>query len=124
MSHVVKIETQIRDVNAVRKACQRLRLDAPVHDTFELYNSSEIGWGVQLNDWKYPVVCKVESGEVAYDNYEGRWGDPNRLNEFFQRYAVEKAAIEARRQGFSSTEQLLEDGSIKLTIATSEGGYE
>ncbi|WP_238381213.1 DUF1257 domain-containing protein [Mariniblastus fucicola] len=119
----MKIETQIRDINAVRHACRRLRLEPPNHGTFELYNSTETGWGVRFRDWKYPVVCKVESGEVAYDNYEGRWGDPNRLGEFFQSYAVEKAAIEARLQGYSSTEQLLEDGSIKLIIETGEGGY-
>ena len=116
MSHVVKIETQIRDVNAIRQSCVHMRLEPPVHGTFELYNSTETGWAVSLRNWKFPVVCKVESGEVAYDNYSGRWGDQNRLNEFFQRYAAEKAAIEARRQGYSATEQQLEDGSIKVTI--------
>ena len=66
-------------------------------------------------------MCKVESGEVAYDCYSGKWGATNRLKEFFQRYAAEKAAIEARRQGHSSTEQMLEDGSIKVTIQTGGG---
>lgn len=116
MSHVVKIETQIRDVNAVRQACSRLQLEPPIHETFELYNSTETGWGVRLTDWKYPVVCKVETGEIAYDNYGGRWGNAQRLDEFMQRYAVEKALVESRRQGYSATETLLEDGSIRVTI--------
>ena len=116
MSHVVKIETQIRDINAIRQSCVHLRLEAPVHGTFELYNSTETGWAVNLRDWKYPVICKIETGEVAYDNYENRWGDQERLDELIQRYAVEKTKIEARRKGHSVTEQKLEDGSVKLTV--------
>ena len=116
MSHVVQIKTEIRDITAVRQACNRLQLEPPVHSTYELYNSTEMGWGVRLRDWKYPVVCKIETGEIAYDNYGGRWGAPLRLDEFVQRYAVEKSRIEARREGYTSSEQTLADGSIKLTI--------
>ena len=32
--------------------------------------------------------------------------------------AVEKSKLEARMQGFASSEQMLEDGSIKVTINT------
>ena len=102
----------------MRQACVRLELQPPIHGDHQLYNSVETGWAVQLHGWRYPVVCKTDVGKVAYDNYEGKWGEQNRLNEFFQRYAVEKATIEARRQGFSATEQRLEDGSIKVTINT------
>ena len=116
MSHVVKIETQVRDVNAIRQSCIRLQLEPPVHGSFELYNSTEIGWAVNLRGWKYPVVCKVETGEIAMDNYKGRWGEPSRLDELIQQYAVEKTKIEARRQGHSVIEQKLEDGSVKLTV--------
>ena len=116
MSHVVKIDTQIRDVNAVRQACSRLQLEPPVHQTFELYNSTETGWGVRLKEWKYPVVCKVETGEIAYDNYGGRWGNAQRLDEFIQRYAVEKTRIESRRHGLTSSEKVLDNGSIRVTI--------
>jgi hypothetical protein len=51
-----------------------------------------------------------------YDNYEGRWGDQQHLDSFLQNYAVEKARIEARKQGHTMTEQKLADGSVKLTI--------
>ena len=118
MSHVVKIETQIRDINAVRQACVCLKLEPPVHNTFELYNSSVTGWGVYLRDWKYPIVCKTDTGEIAYDNFGGRWGNAQRLDEFRQRYVIEKTKIESRRQGHTSTEKLLEDGSVRVTINT------
>jgi hypothetical protein len=32
-------------------------------------------------------------------------------------YAVERAKIEARRKGYSVTEQKLDNGAIKLTVA-------
>ena len=116
MSHIVKIETQIRDVNAIRQSCIRLQLEQPVHGTFELYNSTETGWGVRLRDWKYPLVCQLETGQLRFDNYGGRWGDPRRLDEFMQSYAIEKTKLEARTQGHTATERELADGSIKVTI--------
>ena len=116
MSHVVQITTQIRDFKAVKQACQRLSLAEPTHGTFQLFSSEETGCGVQLLDWKYPVVCKFETGEIRYDNYNGRWGNAQRLDEFLQRYAVEKSKLEARKQGFTSSEALLNDGSIRVTI--------
>ena len=121
MSHVVQIKTEIRDINAVRHACIRLQLAPPVQGTFELYNSTELGYGVNLRDWKYPVVCKLESGAIRYDNFNGRWGDPQRLGEFQQLYAVEKSKLEARLQGLTTSEQALEDGSIKVTIHMGAG---
>ena len=107
----------MRDINALRQACNYLKLEPPVHSTYELYNSTETGWGVQLRDWKYPVVFKLETSEAAFDNYQSRWGDPQRLDELFQRYAAEATKIRARQRGHSVTEQRLEDGSVKLTVS-------
>lgn len=116
MSHVVQIKTEVRDFNSVKRACNRLKLDEPVHGTFQLYGSEETGCGVKLRDWKYPVVCKLETGELRYDNYNGRWGNAQRLDEFLQGYAVERTKLEARKQGYTASELLLADGSIKVTI--------
>ena len=116
MSHIVTIKTEVRDANAVRASCRRLRLPAPVQGTHRLFSGQVSGLGVQLQDWKYPVVCQLDTGQLRYDNYGGRWGDQQHLDAFLQRYAVEKATIEARRQGHSVTEQPLHDGSVKLTI--------
>lgn len=116
MSHVVQIKTEVRDFTAVKRACFRLKLDEPVHGTFQLYGSKETGCGVKLRDWKYPIVCKLETGELRYDNYNGRWGSAQRLDEFLQGYAVERTKLEARKQGYTASEQQLADGSIKVTI--------
>lgn len=116
MSHIVTIKTEVRDIAAIRAACQRLTLSAPVHGATELFSGLVTGWAVQLPDWTYPVVCDTESGQINYDNFNGSWGDQKELDRFLQAYAVEKAKIEARRQGHSVTEQQLADGSIKLAI--------
>jgi hypothetical protein len=96
-------------------------LPPPVDGTHELYTSRVNGLAVQLPEWRYPAVCELSSGQIHYDNYGGRWGDQSHLDAFLQSYAVEKAKIEARRQGHSVTEQLLGDGSIKLTVQVNGG---
>lgn len=116
MSHIVSIQTQIKDVVALRHAASRLSLPEPVDGTVKLFSSEATGWQVQLPQWRYPVVADVETGSLAYDTYQGRWGDPAQLDQLLQRYAVEKTTLEARRQGHTVLEQPLEDGSIKLTV--------
>jgi len=117
VSHVVEIQTEVRDEAAVRAACQRLRLPQPVHGSHRLFSGEVAGLGVQLPDWKYLAVCQLDSGEIRYDNYGGRWGEQQHLDQFIQAYAVERAKAEARRKGHTCTEQQLADGSIKLTVS-------
>ena len=117
LSHIVTIATEIRDASAVRAACQRLGLETPVHGTAKLFSGQATGLIVKLPDWRYPAVCQLETGETRYDNYEGRWGEQQHLDQFLQGYAVEKAKLESRRKGYTCTEQQLADGSIKLTIS-------
>ncbi len=93
----------------------------PIHGKVKLFSGEATGLAVQLPDWTYPVVSDTASGQVQFDNFKGRWGDPKHLDQFVQVYAVEKAKIEARRRGHSATEQTLPDGSIKLTIQVTGG---
>jgi hypothetical protein len=116
VSHIVQIQTEVRDHVAVTAACARLRLPLPTQGTFQLFSSEVTGLGVRLPDWRYPVVCDLPSGQVRFDNFDGRWGEQVHLDRFLQAHAVEKAGIEARKRGHSVTEQALADGSIKLTI--------
>ncbi len=117
MSHIVSIQTEVRDPVAIRSACDRLNLPEPVFGQVKLFSSSATGWAVQLPGWRYPVVADVNTGTLAYDNYNGRWGEQKQLDRFLQGYAVETAKIEARKKGHSVIEQPLENGSIKLTIS-------
>lgn len=116
MSHIVKIQTQVRDPEAIAAACQRLALPAPTQRTANLYDGQYMGWCLELPGWLYPLVCNTASGDLKYDNFQGRWGEQKELDRFLQNYAVEKAKLEARRQGHTVLEQPLDNGAIKLTI--------
>ena len=104
MSHIVEIQTQIKDAAATWSACQRLNLPAPVQGKHELFSGEVEGLAVQLPDWRFPVVADLASGQIKFDNYKGEWGDQKHLDSFLQAYAVEKCRIEARRKGHSVTE--------------------
>lgn len=116
MSHIVEIQTQVRDPVAIAAACRRLGLAEPVERTVKLFSSEVLGFAVQLPGWNYPVVCDTASGQLRYDNFNGHWGDPARLGEFLCSYAIEKVRLEARSKGYTVTEQALADGQTKLTV--------
>ena len=121
MSHIVQIQTEVRDAEAVRAACKRLNLEEPVQGTARLYEGEVAGLLVRLPEWAYPAVVDTATGQVRFDNYEGAWGDQKHLDAFLQSYAVEKAKLEARKRGHSVFEQPLPDGSVKLTISVGGG---
>lgn len=121
MSHIVKIQTEVRDPAAVHTACRRLGLTEPTHKTVKLFSGQVSGLAVELPGWLYPVVCDIATGVVKFDNYGGAWGEQTKLDQFLQAYATEKAKLEARKRGHSVSEQLLTDGSIKLTIQVTGG---
>ena len=117
MSHLVTIQAKIRDPIAIAAACGRLNLPAPVQGTAKLFSGDCAGLLVQFPGWQYPAVIDTQNGEVKFDNYQGNWGDQHHLDRFLQMYAVERAKLEARKNGYAVTEQSLADGSIKLQIS-------
>lgn len=121
MSHIVKIQTQVRDAAAVQAACRRLGLPPAVQGVSKLFSGQVTGLAVKLPGWHYPAVFDTDTAQVHFDNFGGRWGDQRELDRFLQAYAVERAKIEARKQGHTVNEQQLNDGSIKLTIQVAGG---
>ena len=115
MSHTVTIRTQIRDFQAIQAACTRLKLAQPNQGEVRLFDRVAQGIGVQLEDWRFPV-CIEPDGNLLFDNFGGFWGVPEKLDQFQQAYAVEKAKLEARRQGYQCSESVLADGSIRLNV--------
>jgi hypothetical protein len=116
MSHLVTLQTKVHDPAAVAAACLRLNLAAPQHGTAQLFSGEAGGLIVQLPGWQYPIIIDTLSGGVRYDNFQGVWGDQEQLDRFLQLYAVEKAKLEARKKGYTVSEQSIHDGSIKLQI--------
>ena len=122
MSHIVRIETQVRDPVAVLAACRRLGLAEPTQGTAQLFSAQASGLLVQLPGWRYPLVCDLAAGALSFDNYAGAWGEPRHLDRFLQIYACEKAKLEARKHGHQIVERALDDGSIRLAITVAAGG--
>jgi len=118
ISHIVEIQSKLRDPVAVAAACRRLGLAEPVQGTAKLFSGEVTGLMVSLPGWQYPAVIDTQDGAVKFDNFNGQWGEQKHLDAFLQAYSVEKARLEARRAGHAVTEQALADGSIKLTIQT------
>jgi hypothetical protein len=121
MSHIVQIQTEVRDATAIAAACRRLELAEPTVGTARLFEGEASGVLVTLKGWAYPVVVDTTRGALRYDNFEGVWGDARELDRFLQAYAVEKATIEARKRGHSVREWTLDDGSIRLEIGVGGG---
>jgi hypothetical protein len=116
MSHIVTIETEVRDASAVQAACERLKVPPAAHGLHELFSGTAHGLAVRLPGWTYPAVCNLKTGKIEFDNFGARWGDQQELDRFLQAYAVEKAKIEARRKGYAVTEQTLPNGSIRVSV--------
>lgn len=121
MSHTVTIKAEIRSEAAVRAACQRLGLPAPIQGEVRLFSGKATGLAIQLPDWRYPAVADTATGQLQFDHFQGRWGDPVHLDRFLQIYAVECARAEARKRGHSCIEATMADGSIQLTIQVNGG---
>ena len=119
MSHIVTIETELRDPAAIRAACRRMKLAEPIDGTHKLFAGQHAtGLAVPLPGWRFPIVADTKTGALAYDNYGEAWGKNVELDRFKQAYAIEKAKIEARRAGHSVRETPLADGSVRLTLTT------
>ena len=115
MSHTVTIKTKITDLTAIQSTCSRLKLPQPTQGEVRLFDIVASGIGVQLDGWRFPV-CIEPDGNLLFDNFGGFWGVPEKLDQFQQAYAVCKATIEARKQGYTCMESLLADGSIRLSV--------
>ena len=115
MSHTVTVKSLITDLAAIQAACHRLKLPQPIQGEVRLFDRIAQGVGVQLDGWRFPV-CIEADGNLLFDNFGGFWGIPEKLDQFQQAYAVCKATLEARRQGFTCQESVMADGSICLNV--------
>jgi len=117
MSHTMNIQLEIRDKEALQTACERLGITILGGNLHSLYSSKESGIGFTLPGWKYPLVVKTD-GTVAYDNYNGSWGNIDELNKLIAYYGLEKAKMEAQKQGYSVMESFNEQTQeLELEIA-------
>jgi hypothetical protein len=124
MSHISKIELEVKDLGVLGQACTRLGLSL-IRDqkTFKWYGrdstcdhairipgaSYEIG--VSHNDGRYELQCDYY--DAGIEKAIGRRGGLLK-----QAYAVEKTKLEARRKGYMVLEKKTETG-IQLHVRMS-----
>lgn len=122
MSHFTTIQTQIKDIDALREACAELGLEL-------LQNAEARGFGSQRQRGDYVLRLKGPYDVALNRQTDGSfglstdWWDGHVEQEvgqnygrLFQLYAVHKASREARQRGLSVQRTRRTDGSIKLTI--------
>ena len=92
MSHVSTINTKVKDLARLQKACDALNLSLKLAQhgatlTENTYSGDVKGVAsVRLKRWDYPVVFDSE-GAAQYDNFGGHWGDEKELDKLLQKYA-------------------------------------
>ena len=122
MSHFTTIETQVRDVEALRQACTELGLEL-------LKNAEARGYGSQRRHGDLVIRLKGPYDIAVNQQQGGSFGLTcdwwrghvekevgKNYGRLLQLYGVHKAQAEARRKGYTTRRQRLKDGAIKLTI--------
>ncbi len=122
MSHFTTIQTQIRDVSALRAACRELDLTVDPNATARGYGSNKLK-GELVIRLKGPYDIAInQQPDGNFGLTTDRWAGHvekevgTNYGRLLQCYAVRKAQTEARRKGYTTRRQKLKDGSIKLTI--------
>jgi hypothetical protein len=115
VSHITKRKSSMTDLDVIKKACER-HSDAAFRGVRG--NAAEIKFG----SWQNPVRIDLQTGECAFDNYGGRWGKNEVLEDFMQGYGVEAVKNQATLEGFGFEEELLANGAIKCVVPIGGGG--
>jgi hypothetical protein len=122
MSHFTEITTQIKDIEALRLACQELGLNLlQSADARGYYDNKTKGdyviqlkgpYDIALNkqaDGTFGITSDLWNGHVEKEVGQG-------YGKLLQLYGVHKATMEARKKGLSVLRRQKQDGSIKLVL--------
>ena len=116
MSHTVHIRVDFKDRKRLESAVKALGGRWLGKGTHRLYGGSYTGDGFTLPNWQYPLVFR-DDGQMAYDDFNGAWGDVKDLDRLRAAYALDTAQKAAETQGWQ-TEFVGEN----LVIYHPEGG--
>lgn len=109
MSHTITVQIEMRDRDAIAAAVTRMGGRVIGEGTHHLYGGEETGYAIHLEGWRYPMVIR-EDGTLCYDDYHGRWGDPQDIDELQAEYALARAEQECHRLGWYCERQ--DDGAL------------
>lgn len=122
MSHFATIQTQIKDIEALKAACNELGVSV-------IQNAEARGYSKNRQHGDYVIRLKGPYDIAVNLQKDGTyglitdWWDGHVEKEvgkdfgkLLQLYGVYKATTEARKKGFMVQRQALKDGAIKLMI--------
>lgn len=122
MSHFTTIETQIKDIEALRSTCGELGLTL-------VQNAQARGYGGKSHQGEYVIRLKGPydialnrqtngSYQLSTDWWNGHVEKEvgKNFGRLLQSYGVWKTTMEASRKGYMVTRQGLKNGSIKVVI--------
>ena len=121
MSHFTTIKTQIKDVAALKSACEELGLKLVPNTNARGYlgNTHKGEYVIKLKG-PYDIALNQQDGAygLTADFWDGHVEKEVGQNygKLLQLYGVHKASIEARKKGLSVHRQQKQDGSIKLVM--------
>ena len=121
MSHISKIELEVRDLGILSQACRRLGLTLiRGQQTFKWYGEeSQCDHAIRVPGANYEIGVANTNGlyELNCDFYDHNLGKVIGKGGGLlkQAYAVEKTKVEARRKGYSIVERQTEAG-IRLHV--------
>ncbi len=122
MSHFTTIKTQIKDIQALRAACQELGLTLLQDTDARGYVENKIKgeFVIQLKGPYDIAVNKQADGTYGFtsDLWQGHVEKEvgPQYGKLLQLYGVHKTIIEARKKHLSVMRQQKQDGSIKLVL--------
>jgi hypothetical protein len=124
MSHISKIELEVRDLQVLGNACQRLGLELlKGKKTFKWFGKeAECHHAIRVPGADYEIGVTKSGGlynlgcDFFDSNIEKAIGSQGGL--LRQAYAVEKARVEARRKGYTVVERQTQTGiQLRVQIA-------
>ncbi len=122
MSHFTTINTQIKDIEALRLACAEMGLQVEAKAQARGYQNNWLAgdFVIRLRG-PYDVALRRETNG-AYSIHADLWNGhvENELGKGFgtlkQLYGIHKATTEARRQGHNVRRRQLPNGTVRLTL--------
>jgi len=122
MSHFTTIQTEIRDVEALRLACAELGIEVLEHTQARGFAGNGLPGDYVLRlQGPYDIAVQRQpegTYRLSTDWWEGHVEREVGANygRLLQLYAVHKATLEARKRGVAVQRNRLKNGAIKLTL--------
>ena len=141
MSHIAKVKIEIKSLDDLARACQRIGLELVVGQTtfyetspkyarkckhairpqspeaLQAYNTAVVEYGLRACQFPFGVKAKRGGGfEVVFESMTGSYCGPVAA-ELRKSYAAVAAIGAARSQGFRVQESRLQTGEIKLVFS-------